>query len=320
MRARCTESGSGAATRAASRLFPLLIAAATLGCAAVRAAAAPSADSQAAGPSEVAGRGAASTAPADLSASPADARLRTVLYSADEVYRLPGRVGYEIDVQFEPGELFVGVGVGDAAGLGFMAAANHLFIKPRAADVHTDLTVLTTRRIYHFDYDSVARTADDGVADIIYALRFLYPRILVPGAPTAATTTQRAPSVQSELARADSGRHRNSDYWYCGPRELQPLSAWDDGVQTHLHFAARAELPAVFVSEPDGGESLVNFHVAQDEIVVHRIARRFVLRRGRLVGCVVNRGFAGSGAALPTGTVSPDVERKVRGNADASLR
>lgn len=320
MRARCTARGSSAATGAATRLFPLLLAGATLGCAAGQAAAAPGANVQAAAPPAVAPHGAGSAAAADLVAPVADARLRTVLYSADEVYRLPGRVGYEIDVQFEPGELFVGVGVGDAAGLAFTAAANHLFIKPRAANVHTDLTVLTTRRIYHFDYESIARSADDGVGDVVYAIRFLYPRIVMPGAAAAARATQRTPSVRSELARADAGRQRNTDYWYCGPRELQPLSVWDDGVQTHLHFAARAELPAVFVSEPDGGESLVNFHVEQDEIVVHRIARRFVLRRGRLVGCVVNRGFAGSGVTLPTETVSPDVERKVRGNADVSLR
>lgn len=247
-------------------------------------------------------------------AAPAtDARLRTVLYSADEVYRLAGRIGYEIDVQFEAGERFVGAGVGDAAGLAFMAADNHLFIKPRAADVHTDLTVLTTRRIYHFDYETPARDSEAEPEDGVYAVRFSYPARALPEIPVTAAIPQGA-SVQSELAHADAARHHNTDYWYCGPHELQPLSAWDDGVQTHLHFAANAELPAVFVREADGSESLVNFHVVQDEIVVHRIAHRFVLRRGRLVGCVVNRRFAGSGVALSSGTVSPQVERAVREN------
>lgn len=251
-----------------------------------------------------------------LAAAAADARLRTVSYSADEVYRLPGRVGYEIDLQFESGEHFVGVGVGDAAGLVFMAAGNHLFIKPRAADVRTDLTVLTTRRIYHFEYQTLPSAAGPGPDDLVYAVRFVYPapaaHPVVPGAGTAG----RAASVQAELARADAGRRHNSDYWYCGRSELQPLSAWDDGVQTHLRFGPRAELPAVFVHNDDGSESLVNFHVDHDEIVVHRIARRFVLRRGRLTGCVVNRGFAGSGVALPSETLSPDVERDVRGSVD----
>jgi type IV secretion system protein VirB9 len=247
----------------------------------------------------------------------ADTRLRTVLYSADTVYDLPGRVGYEIDLQFEAGERFVGVGVGDVGGLSFMAAGDHLFIKPRAPEVRTDLTVLTTRRTYHFDYRTQPHTAGDG-GDVVYAIRFLYPAVARTASVAAARPVLEGRSVQSELARADAGRHRNLDYWYCGPPELRPLSAWDDGVQTHLRFATSAELPAVFVSERDGGESLVNFHVEQDEIVVHRIAWRFVLRRGRLVGCVVNRGFAGGGVTLPTETVSPEVQRHVRGGVDAA--
>jgi type IV secretion system protein VirB9 len=46
---------------------------------------------------------------------------------------------------------------------------------------------------------------------------------------------------------------------------------------------------------------------------VHRVARRFVLRRGKLTGCIVNQGFTGSGARLDSGTVTPDVERRVQG-------
>ena len=255
-----------------------------------------------------------------LVAGAADPRLRSVLYSVDEVYRLPGRVGYEIDLQFESGEHFVGVGVGDAAGLVFMAAGNHLFIKPRARDVRTDLTVLTSRRIYHFEYQVLPSVAGAEADDVIYALRFVYPAPAANSAPASADRAARAASVQAELARADAGRRRNTDYWYCGRPELQPLSAWDDGVQTHLRFGPRAELPAVFVRNDDGSESLVNFHVDRDEIVVHRIAKRFVLRRGRLTGCIVNRGFAGSGVALPSETLSPEVERRLRGSTDDATR
>ncbi len=248
----------------------------------------------------------------------ADPHLRTVLYSADQVYHLSGRVGYEIDLQFESGERFVGMGVGDAAGLAFMAAGNHLFIKPRAADVRTDLTVLTTRRIYHFEYETLPGAQHGGSDGLLYAMRFVYPAAAAH--PFIAGTAGQAASLQAKLARADDARRHNTDYWYCGRPELQPLAAWDDGVQTHLRFGPRAELPAVFVRNDDGSESLVNFHVDHDEIVVHRIAKRFVLRRGRLTGCVVNRGFAGSGVALPSETLSPEVERDVRGSIDDGTR
>ena len=82
----------------------------------------------------------------------ADGRIRTAVYDGNEVYRIQGYVGYEIDLQFEPGEAFVGIGAGDIEGLSFVSQDNHLFIKPKAAKVSTNLTVLTSRRPYQFSY------------------------------------------------------------------------------------------------------------------------------------------------------------------------
>jgi len=238
-----------------------------------------------------------------------DARLRDVLYDVNEIYRLPGYVGYAIDIEFEPGERFVGLGSGDVEGLAFAAQSNHLFIKPKARHVRTDLTVLTTRRIYHFDYTTLPHAPQADGADVVYALRFLYPRPPPPAA--AAATTNRHRAIATLLAGASDSRPHNRDYWYCGSKQLRPVGAWDDGVQTHLLFDRQAELPALFVLNDDGSEALVDFHVRQTEIVVHRVARRFLLRRGRLTGCVVNRSFSGAGAALPSGTLSPQVLRLV---------
>ena len=68
-------------------------------------------------------------------------------------------------------------------------------------------------------------------------------------------------------------------------------------------------MPAIFVSDDDGSESLVNFTVDAGELVIHRVSRTFKVRRGRLVGCIVNKGFTGGGERLESGTVAPAVER-----------
>jgi len=49
------------------------------------------------------------------------------------------------------------------------------------------------------------------------------------------------------------------------------------------------------------------------DVIVHRVARQFILRRGKLTGCIVNKGFSGSGLRLDSGTVTPEVERQVPG-------
>ena len=54
-------------------------------------------------------------------------------YNGEEVYELRGFVGYQIDLEFEPGETFVGLGAGDIEGLSYVGQDNHLFLKPKAA-------------------------------------------------------------------------------------------------------------------------------------------------------------------------------------------
>lgn len=250
--------------------------------------------------------GALARAQSFLSPLRPDPRIRVVPYRADAVYRLRGYVGYQIDITFAPGERFVGLGIGDAKDVAFAADANHLFLKPKAARVATNLTVLTNRRTYLFDYKVRPQPPDPTGADVIYALRFEYPGALL------AAGAQARRRVDEDLAAARRTRPRNYDYWYCGDPSLKPIAAWDDGVQTTLVFGAHTELPAVFALSRDGSESLVNFNVRAGRIVVQRVTRRLILRRGRLAGCIVDRGFTGGGERLASGTLAPDVERAVR--------
>jgi type IV secretion system protein VirB9 len=230
-----------------------------------------------------------------------DSRIRAVPYSSEEVYRLYGFVGYQIDLEFEAGETFVGLGAGDLEGLAFVGQDNHLFLKPKAAKLATNLTVLTSRRHYQFDYTASNERPLLGDPMVIYALRFIYP-----AKPPAVV----AQEIKAAFDAPQPAPH-NFDYWYCGHPSLRPTAAWDDGIHTRLRFAAHAELPAVFVRNDDGSESLLNFSMQGADLVVHRVARRFIVRRGALTGCIVNRGFSGVGGRLETGTVSSRVQRDV---------
>lgn len=234
-----------------------------------------------------------------------DTRIRVMPYSNDRVYRLVGYVGYQIDLEFEADEVFVGLGAGDIEGLSFASQGNHLFLKPKASKVNTNLTVLTNRREYQFDYTAGGERPDAREPDVTYVLRFSYPK-----PPPAVDTAAR---VAHDLDGAIAQRPRNFDYWYCGFPALKPVAAWDDGVHTRLRFGAHAELPAIFVRNDDGSESLLNFNMESGDVVIHRVARRFVLRRGLLRGCIVNKSFYGGGERLDSGTVAPGVERVTPG-------
>jgi len=230
----------------------------------------------------------------------ADVRIRTAAYDANEVYRIQGYVGFEIDLQFEQGESFVGIGAGDIDALSFVSQDNHLFIKPKAARVNTNLTVLTTRRPYQFAYSASPLRPDITDPQIMFVVRFSYP-------PNNGDVI--ADGVNRMLQQSGAERARNIDYWYCGSPSIQPTSAADDGIHTRLRFAAKAEQPAIFVKNDDGSESLLNFSMEGGDVVIHRVVRQLIIRRGRLTGMIVNKSFTGSGERLESGTVSSSVQR-----------
>jgi len=221
----------------------------------------------------------------------ADPRVRSVPYQAEEVVRLQGQVGYALEIELEPGEHLLELAAGDTSAIDVGVRANHVLIKPHHAVTGMNLTLLTDRRVYRFDYHAARNAGEPALQSVVYAVRFTY------AAPNPSPPVPDTPAP------------RNSDYWYCGAPALRPLAAYDDTIHTHLQFAARSELPAAFVREDDDTESLVNAHVEGDWLVLHRIARHWVLRLGRLVGCIDNRGFAGSSAHSERGAAGTHVAR-----------
>ncbi|HEX2494641.1 MAG TPA: TrbG/VirB9 family P-type conjugative transfer protein [Steroidobacter sp.] len=235
-----------------------------------------------------------------------DSRIRTALYDSEQVYRLHAFVGYQIELVFEEDERFAGQGGGDLEGIAFGAHSNHLILKPRAARVGTNLVIYTNRRAYRIDYRVHSHPPDPLVDEVMYAVRFVYPPT-----PTAADEAAvRGAQIQQALSTARSARARNYDYWFCGDGGVRPIGAFDDGVHTRFTFDPRAELPVLFVLNDDGAEALLNFNMQNGEVVVHRVARRFIVRRGGLTGCIVNKGYQGIGTRLESGTLARGVRRE----------
>jgi type IV secretion system protein VirB9 len=240
-----------------------------------------------------------------------DPRVRVVAYDPEQVIKLHGFVGYQIHFQFAEGETFVNLAAGDNKALDVGYEGNHLVLKPLAEKVSTNITVITNRRVYQFDYSATAERPDPDRQDVIYSLRFIYPQDEARKAQEE--LEQRRANMRLATADQDPNRPRNTNYWGCGSSAIRPEMAYDDGVQTRLRFAAHSEFPTMYVKNDDDSESLVNFTVDNDEVVIHRVARSFVLRRGKLVACIQNRSFDGGGERLKSETLVPGVERVTKG-------
>jgi len=208
-----------------------------------------------------------------------DPRVREVIFDKNDVISLIGYEGYQTHLKLADDEEFIGVGAGDTGGLDITAEGNDTWIKPKAVMVRTNFDLKTNKHVYHFDYQS-RKSLPKNRNTMIYSITFRY----------------------------------------CGSPAMKPVEAYDDGMQTHIKFSAYAEFPAIFVENDDQTEALINFHIDPEtgEVVVHRIGRRFVLRRGDLVGCIENRQFTGGGKRTTTGTVNQEVIRETKQTEEAS--
>jgi type IV secretion system protein VirB9 len=207
---------------------------------------------------------------------PGDPRIHEVLYDPSEVVELHGVLGYQLALEFDPGERIENVAIGDS--LGWQVTpnrkANLLFIKPMSLRPDTNMTVVTNLRRYNFELSVKAHAA---AKSIPFSVRFTYP-------PPVLATVEPPPAPTPP---AD----RNHAYSYKGSSKTLPDRLFDDGEATYFIFPAQEDLPAIFAVEPDGAESVVNSHMRDGYIVVDRIARGFVLRRGTDITHVFNDGY-----------------------------
>jgi type IV secretion system protein VirB9 len=263
---------------------------------------------------------------AELTPTPgvADPRVRVVDYTATDVIKLVTFYGVSTHIGFAEGETITEVAIGDDQAWQVVERRNNLFVKPRASHADTNLTVITDRRIYHFVLMVDPRPISDSTVwrdrNLVYSLSFRYPSDEAANAATKAAAEQalfeassRAADVKNRLAAAKQ-QLENGDYWVAGPPEISPTAAKDDGRFIYLAFEGNRDMPAVYATDADGNESLVNTHIEGNQIVVHKLARKLTLRKGSAAACIVNRSFdILGGKDNLSGTVAPDVDRVIRG-------
>jgi type IV secretion system protein VirB9 len=192
-----------------------------------------------------------------------DPHLQSVAYDASRIVELEAAPGYQLTVELSPDEQVQNVAVGDGAAwqVSVNHSGDHLFIKP-TAPVETNMTVITTVRVYNFDLVPVSAP----MPDTPYTVRFTYPEIT-----TAAPAGERYVDV-SPLRRAQS-RYRIS-----GDRTLRPDSVSNDGIHTYISWSSDKPIPAIYAIGSTGQEMLTNGRMRDDVYVVDGVPGELVFR------------------------------------------
>lgn len=249
-----------------------------------------------------------------------DSRIRDVIYSETQVFRIVGVFRSATQIVFSEGERVEHVALGDTVSWEVAPAENSLFIKPRELAGATNLIVMTRSAagVRNYTFELTARRGGIGArsADTFFKVAFRYPREEAAAAQAAATHAAytRALALQSGAIRSalDLGvleGRRNLKYSVQGSSAIQPSEITDNGQFTALRFPNQRELPAFFAINPDGSESIVPFDVRDEFVVIHGVFGQLRLRRGKEVLCIFNEAPDFYGRDPKTGTASSIVER-----------
>ncbi len=249
-----------------------------------------------------------------------DSRIREVIYSDVQVYRVVGVFRSATQIVFSPGERVEHVALGDTVSWEVAPAENSLFIKPRELAGATNLIVITRsnsgNRTYTFELSARRGGIGPHAVDTFFKVVFRYPREEAAAAQAAATQAAYAQAValqsgaiRSALDLAVLEGKRNLAYSVQGSSAIQPSEITDNGQFTALRFPNQRELPAFFAINPDGSESIVPFDVRDEFVVIHGVFAQLRLRRGKEVLCVFNEARDFYGRDPKTGTASSIVER-----------
>jgi len=215
-----------------------------------------------------------------------ESRIKTYVYKPEEVFIFTGHYRYVSVIYFDPTEEIDALLIGDPTSWDITNGGNRLIIKPIEPDATTNLTITTDRRQYLFElYAEEAEEIRD--EKITLSARFVYPDEDSGLGEGADFVNYGSESDMPDYINFPE--RYNFHYTVTGSRLITPIKMFDDGAFTYFEFRrVNADVPAIYHVDKDGNESLVNYRVLGNYIVVERVSSQYTLRLGDDIACVFN--------------------------------
>jgi P-type conjugative transfer protein TrbG len=199
------------------------------------------------------------------------------------------------DLQLQTGETVTDLALGDQERWMATPASSgdlrnpipHVALKPQVPGIETNLTIYTTRHIYHLILHSGARSMQE--------VEFYYPEELLAAmndADAAGAKAKQHSAIDpigetgastNNVAAVDPS-HLNFSYEVSGPNvPWRPVRAYDDGAHVFIQMGtgmSTNDAPALLIAS-SGGTQMVNYRVVDgDCYVVDRLFDKAILLSG----------------------------------------
>lgn len=212
-----------------------------------------------------------------------DPRFKTFSFTPNTTYKIVTVYDNPSFIEFDTNESVTTIVNPKKTAWQLISSGNRLFIKPEESDADTQITVMTNKRIYFFEM--YAKEPDSNFdKDYSFFFKFKYP-----SDEEAKTIRTYAKSILPDVDQ--SPWKYNFNYTITGEDSLYPVKIFDDGEFTYFEFPKAAKMPAIFAVDSNGFESIVNFRIVGEYLIVEETAQKFTLRNGAEIVCVFNENM-----------------------------
>ncbi len=212
-----------------------------------------------------------------------DSRIKTFIYSENEVFRLVVHYGYQTSIEFADGEEIQTISVGNNYAWQLTPVGRRLFIKPLEENILTNMTILTNKRSYQFEVQSklLSYTIDE---ELVYVVRFFFPD---------ADFDKTRPAIVSNETKEiiPAITPYNFNYSLTGPEAISPVKIFDDGVNTFFKFDDKLQVIPVISVKSEKGVLPLEPRKRGDYVIVNSIGKEFELTLNNNVVNVYNENL-----------------------------
>lgn len=234
-----------------------------------------------------------------------DSRIKTFVFSENEVFRLKLQYGYQSSIEFAKGEEIETISIGNNYSWKITPVERRLFIIALEGAAQTNMTVITNKRTYQFELES--RYPDMSLdEDLVYVVRFFYPsENLDKPVPNFSPKiyyqqpNSNQPSSDVVLIPSASSPSNingyNFEYSLTGPDAIAPLKVFDDGQFTFMQFPNNnSVVPRFFSIDSNGIETRLKYFRQGEYVVFKQLVDKMALRMNQDEVFVYNDRRVGS--------------------------
>lgn len=276
-----------------------------------------------------------------------DFRITKVVYNKADLVPVIGHFGFQNHIVFSEDERIVSITMGDSSAWEVATYDNHVFLKPKDNAPLTNAVIITNKRHYNFVLQAYKIKPGVKTKNMNFEIVFTYPaddaaKLQAEANEKEAQRTlgllkevqaKQAQEIQKRIEQAQIAKDseikaidaalaagdsvtNNTDFWAKGDEQIMPVAMFDTDRFTILRFSKGSDIPAIFQVNDDFSESIINFTVKDNLIVLPQIIKNLRLRKGNQIVCIENRGYQAATETPMTGTASSIIIRELKNESN----